>query len=86
MIYEEDNSVFQLPVQNTAPAVVFETPKAPVSSVAEAAKVEPAQKPAQIINSYSQSDNISDQALFNELNAVSEEVLACRNQILSKIC
>ncbi|MCQ2570960.1 MAG: hypothetical protein MJ154_01805 [Candidatus Saccharibacteria bacterium] len=87
MFYEEDNSEFQLPIQNTAAsAVVFEAPKAPVSSVAEAAKVEPAQKPAQITNSYTQTDKISDQALFDELNAVSEEVLACRNQILSKIC
>ena len=86
MAYEEDDSVFQLPTQNIAPAAVFDDPVAPVSSVEEAAKVIPTQAPAQLTNSYSQSENISDQAVFDELNAVSEEVIACRNQVLSKIC
>ena len=87
MEYEEDSSVFQLPTNpNVAPAVVFEAPKAPetpVSSVAEAAKVTPVVQPVTPVVS---ADNLSDQALFNELNAVSEEVIECRNRILSKIC
>lgn len=86
MAYEEDDSVFQLPTQNIAPAVVFDAPEAPVSSVAEAAKVVPTQAPAQIIDSYSQTNNLSDQAIFMELDAISEELIACRNQVLGKIC
>lgn len=86
MAYEDEESIFQLPTQNIAPAVSFDDPVAPVSSVEEAAKVIPTQAPAQLTNSYSQSDKISDQALFDELNAVSEELIACRNQVLNKIC
>ena len=86
MTYEEDSSIFQLPIEKpVAPATVFDAPEAPVSSVAEAAKVSPAPAPAQLV-SPKLNDNLSDQALFDELNAVSEEVIACRNRILSKIC
>lgn len=30
-------------------------------------------------------NKISDQALFEELNSVSEEVIACRNRVLQRI-
>lgn len=36
-------------------------------------------------DSFSRNDKISDQALFDELNAVSEEVVECRNRVLEKI-
>ncbi len=89
MTYEEDSSIFQLPTNNAvAPAQVFEAPKAPeapVSSVAEAAKVVTTKEPTRIVNPMIASDKLSDQALFDELNAVSEEVIACRNRILDKI-
>ena len=32
-------------------------------------------------DSFSRNDKISDQALFDELNEVSEEVIACRNHV-----
>ena len=86
MDYEEDSSVFQLPTKVVASAKVFEAPKAPVSAVAEAAKVVPAEQPAQVVAPLTPADKLSDQALFDELNAVSEEVIECRNRILSKIC
>ena len=86
MEYEEDSSVFQLPTKVIASAKVFEAPKAPVSVVAEAAKVVPAEQPAQIVAPLTPADKLSDQALFDELNAVSEEVIECRNRILGKIC
>ena len=44
-----------------------------------------AARPIQYSQSFSASDKISDQALFDELNAISEEVITCRNHILSKI-
>lgn len=89
MEYEEESSVFQLPTNFVAPATVFEAPKAPetpVASVAEAAKVVPTEQPTQLIAPTTPADKLSDQALFDELNAVSEEVIECRNRILSKIC
>ena len=86
MEYEEESSVFQLPTKVVASAKVFEAPKAPVSVVAEAAKVVPAEQPAQVVAPLTPADKLSDQALFDELNAVSEEVIECRNRILSKIC
>ena len=44
-----------------------------------------ASQPLQYSQSFSASEKISDQALFDELNAISEEVITCRNHILSKI-
>ena len=44
-----------------------------------------ATQPLQYSQSFSASDMISDQALYDELNAISEEVITCRNHILSKI-
>lgn len=89
MTFEEDNSVFQLPISEpVAPAQTFEapkTPEAPVSSVAEAAKVVSTHEPAQIVAPVMPTEKLSDQALFDELNAVSEEVIACRNRILDNI-
>jgi hypothetical protein len=89
MDYEEESSVFQLPTNAVAPTMVFEAPRAPeapVSSVAEAAKVVPVEQPATAVTPLVAVDKLSDRALFDELNAVSEEVIECRNQILSKIC
>ena len=44
-----------------------------------------ATQPIQYSQTFAASDKISDQALFDELNAISEEVITCRNHILSKI-
>jgi len=44
-----------------------------------------AAQPLQYSQTFSASDKISDQALFDELNAISEEVISCRNHILSQI-
>ena len=89
MYEEEDDSVFHLPVELTtvAPAVVAEAPvsAAPENVVAAAAKVVPAEAPAKIVNNSSNSGDLNDQDLFNELNAVSEEVIKCRNHILGNI-
>ena len=35
-------------------------------------------------DSFSRTDKISDQDLFSELNAISEEVISCRNRVLEK--
>ena len=88
-MYEEDSSVFQLPVYelSAAPAVMAEAPVSAISEnpVAAAAKVVTTERPAKINDAYMNSDKLSDQALFDELNAVSEEVIKCRDHILSKI-
>ena len=36
-------------------------------------------------DSFSRTDKISDQDLFAELDAISEEVISCRNRVLEKI-
>ena len=84
-MYEEDEAIFHIPVENVAPAVAPATVETPVSAISEAAKVVPTEKPAQIVDNFSHSDKLSDQALFDELNLVSEEVIKCRDRILSKI-
>ncbi len=58
--------------------------KLPTSVTTETIETVAAQ-PIQYSQSFSASDKISDQALFDELNAISEEVITCRNHILSKI-
>ncbi len=82
-MYEEDSSVFHLPV-NAAPTQSYAPVKMEYSGVADTANMSITEKPASVVNSY--SNKMSDQALFDELNSVSEEVIRCRNQILSKIC
>jgi hypothetical protein len=93
MFDEEVDNVFHLPVKEVAPAAVaaapvetapIETPKAN-TTVAEAAKVVTTERKAQLVDAFSHSDKLSDQALFNELNSISEEVVKCRDRILSKI-
>ncbi|MBP5634178.1 hypothetical protein J6X09_00570 [Candidatus Saccharibacteria bacterium] len=56
----------------------------PTQSTTEAIETV-ASQPLQYSQSFSASEKISDQALFDELNAISEEVITCRNHILSKI-
>ena len=84
-MYEEDEAIFQIPVENIAPAVAPATVETNVSTISEAAKVVPTEQPVQIVDSFSHSDKLSDKALFDELNLVSEEVIKCRDRVLSKI-
>jgi hypothetical protein len=65
----EKEEVFHLPVENV---------------VAEAAKVV-AEEATAAEPTFSFSTPISDEALFTELNAVSEEVIQCRNHVLDNI-
>ena len=76
-MYEEEESTFHLPTE-TESVSSFAT----VSDVTEVATTK---QPAQLTHSFSSQEKLSDQALFDELNAVSEAVLECRNRILSKI-
>lgn len=78
---EEYDAEFHLPINPAFQA----TPD--VSAVAEAAKVTPiAEAPEpRILDSSKPAERLSDQALFDELNSVSEEITACRNRILSNI-
>ena len=61
---------------------VFHLPTQSTTEAIETVASQPLQSVAPIVS----ANNLSDQALFNELNAVSEEVIECRNRILSKIC
>ena len=45
----------------------------------------PEEKKLEPVIIFEASDKLSDKALFDELNAVSEGVIECRNRILSKI-
>jgi hypothetical protein len=68
---EDENAMFHLPVDNI---------------VAETAKVTPAATPEpSILTTSTPADQLSDQALFDELNSVSEELISCRNRVLSNI-
>ncbi|MBR3322570.1 hypothetical protein IKG13_00695 [Candidatus Saccharibacteria bacterium] len=81
----EEDSTYHLPLEYAEPAVVSDAPVVTESSVEEAAKVVPTEQPARLIDNFSNSEKLSDQALFDELNNVSEEVIKCRDQVLSKI-
>ncbi len=82
---EQDDSVFHVPHGFIDPVPISDAPVNPESTVAEAAKVVPTEQPARLVDNFSNSDKLSDQALFDELNNVSEEVMKCRDQVLSKI-
>lgn len=82
---EMDESYFQVPHGFINPEPISDAPVNPESTVAEAAKVVPIEQPARLVDNFSNSDKLSDQALFDELNNVSEEVMKCRDQVLSKI-
>ena len=82
---EEDNSIFHLPLEEAEPVVISDTPIKAESSVAEAAKVVTSEQPVGLVDSFSNSEKLSDKDLFDELNNVSEELIKCRDRILSKI-
>ena len=78
---EEAEAIFHLPVN---PATAQAKPIDGI--VAEASKITPATAPVpRILTPARPASTLSDQALFDELNSVSEELIACRNQVLSKI-
>ena len=72
-MYDEDNATFQLPTESKT------------TTVADVIETATAKQPAQLTHSFLRTEKLSDQALFDELNAVSEEVIKCRDQILNKI-
>ncbi|MBR3177016.1 hypothetical protein IKF25_03560 [Candidatus Saccharibacteria bacterium] len=82
---EEEDSIFHLPLGSMEPTIISDAPVKPESTVAETAKVVPTEQPTRLVDAFSNSEKLSDQALFDELNNVSEEVIKCRDQILSKI-
>lgn len=74
---EQDNAMFQIPVSN----LVLEAQKAAVEEM----EVTPA-TPVVIEQAFPyRSKEAQDLELYNELSAVSDEVIACRNSILSNI-
>jgi hypothetical protein len=78
---EEYDALFRLPIN---PAT--EQAKPIDNIVAEASKITPAEAPTpRILTPVRPAAKLSDQALFDELNSVSEELIACRNQILGNI-
>ena len=78
---EEADAIFHLPTN-----FIAEQAKPTESIVAEASKITPATAPEpRILTPKTLASKLSDQDLFNELNSVSEELIACRNQVLSNI-
>ena len=74
---EQDNSTFRIPVSN----LVLEAQKAAVEEIS----VTPV-TPIVIDQAFPyRSKETQDLELFNELSAVSDEVIACRNSILNNI-
>lgn len=82
---DEDDSMFHLPFSKTESVNISDVPVKSESTVAEAAKVVTTEHPARLVDAFSNSEKLSDQALFDELNNVSEELIKCRDQVLSKI-
>ena len=68
---DEQDNTFRLPIDNI---------------VEESAKVTPATTPEpSILTTKTPANSLSDKALFDELNSVSEELIVCRNRILGNI-
>ncbi len=70
---------YHLPV-DTTPIVAT-----PSSIVDETAKVNPTPARIELKTDFSHSEKLNDQALFDELNAISDEVIKCRDHVLSNI-
>lgn len=70
-MYNEQNNTFRLPVDGI---------------VEESAKVAPTlTSESNILTAKTAANDLSDKALFDELNSVSEELIVCRNRILGNI-
>ena len=77
MNYQEDDSVFHIPVST----LVLEAKKAAI----EEQKITPV-TPVAIEQAFpAYSSNAPELELYKELSAVSDEVIACRNSVLSNI-
>ena len=76
---DSTNSMFQIPTDMTPVAAPAE------NIVAEAAKVTPVQESIELKHTFSNTTKLDDATLFDELNAISDEVIRCRDHVLSNI-